>query len=265
MDPLSDHDFRPLSLDSERTMADDPMAMEAALSPTYVPTSDLWRVGTSLPVQEEVVFGPGVQLLSSEGSREGSTAAVGDIADRVNMMDIDSAVPAATGGHQQQQHDVYDDFAVAAMGTASAATLTTAGHGGEEQEHDLYDGLFCKLADPILQAPVAPPPPQPVNRTRKASRPSVSTRSSSRLAAKTLGVPVANRAQQRLMRELSFIDSTQQQASDVTVTEYLDMYAADLPERAARAIQAAARLGDKKLVKFLEAAVQEAGSLEMEA
>jgi hypothetical protein len=52
---------------------------------------------------------------------------------------------------------------------------------------------------------------------------------------------------------------------DEVVTEYLDMYANDLPEQAVRAIQKAAKLGKKKLVKMLEAVVQDAGAVEMEA
>ena len=67
------------------------------------------------------------------------------------------------------------------------------------------------------------------------------------------------------MKELSFIDHSQQQVPDEVVTEYLDMYANDLPEQAVRAIQKAAKLGNKKLVKMLEAVVQDAGAVEMEA
>lgn len=67
------------------------------------------------------------------------------------------------------------------------------------------------------------------------------------------------------MKELSFIDDSQQQVPDEVVTEYLDMYANDLPEQSVRAIQKAAKLGNKKLVKMLEAVVQDAGAVEMEA
>jgi hypothetical protein len=41
-------------------------------------------------------------------------------------------------------------------------------------------------------------------------------------------------------------------------------YADDLPEQAVKAIQTAARLGNKRFVKILEAVVQEADALEME-
>ena len=248
---------------------DDPTAPDDARgvvqSPVYVPVSDLWwekkeavaagvHNATAAGVhnaQDEVVFGPGVQLQAPHGSQGDPTDEVREISDLVTRMDIDTATE---------------------RGPATAMVMTESprappeGHGeGSQQQPNLYTGLFRELSAPILQAPTAPPPCSTMPRERKAKKPPVSTRSSVRLAARPSSVPVAHRAQHKLMRELSFIDSSQQQAPDAAVTEYLDLYADDLPEQAIKAIQAAARLGNKKLAKILKAVVQEADALEMEA
>lgn len=67
------------------------------------------------------------------------------------------------------------------------------------------------------------------------------------------------------MRKLEFVSTQQQQAPDAAVTEYIDLYAGDLLEMAVQAIRAATRAGNKKLVKVLEAIVQEPDAVEMEA
>jgi hypothetical protein len=61
-------------------------------------------------------------------------------------------------------------------------------------------------------------------------------------------VPVAERVQRKLMRELEFINP-QHSTPNAAVTEYIDMYGGDLPEQAIKAIRAATRLGNKKLAK----------------
>ena len=80
------------------------------------------------------------------------------------------------------------------------------------------------------------------------------TRSSLRLAARPSPVPVAERAQRKLMRELDFINN-QSPAPDAAITGYVDMYAGELPEQAVKALKAATRLSNKKLAKALAAIV----------
>jgi hypothetical protein len=49
------------------------------------------------------------------------------------------------------------------------------------------------------------------------------------------------------------------------VTAYVDLYGEDLPEQAIKAIRLVTRVGNKKLSKSLEALVQEAEAVELEA
>jgi hypothetical protein len=72
---------------------------------------------------------------------------------------------------------------------------------------------------------------------------------------------VAEQTTRKLMRELEFINNQKQRAPDAVVAEYIDMYAADLPEQA---IKAAARLGNKKLAKVQAAMVEESDATGME-
>jgi len=67
-------------------------------------------------------------------------------------------------------------------------------------------------------------------------------------------VPVAERAQRKLMRELDFINN-QSPAPDAAITGYVDMYAEELQEQAVKVLTAATRLSNKKLAKALAAIV----------
>jgi hypothetical protein len=49
------------------------------------------------------------------------------------------------------------------------------------------------------------------------------------------------------------------------VTEYIDLYGADLPEQAIKALRAATRLDNKELAKALAAMVDESDVVEMKA
>ena len=51
----------------------------------------------------------------------------------------------------------------------------------------------------------------------------------------------------------------------LAVTEYIDLYGAELPEQAIKAIRAATRLDNKELAKALAAMVDEYDAAEMEA
>ena len=86
------------------------------------------------------------------------------------------------------------------------------------------------------------------------------TRSSVRLAARRSHVPVSQRAQHKLMRELDFING-QSPVPDAAITEFVDMFREDLPEQA---IRAAAKMGNKKLSKALAAMAADLGAVEME-
>lgn len=71
-------------------------------------------------------------------------------------------------------------------------------------------------------------------------------------------------AQQKLMRELDFINAQETTAPDAVVTKYVDMYEGELPEQAVKAIRAATRMGNKKLAMVLAAMAAEAEAAEME-
>jgi len=88
-------------------------------------------------------------------------------------------------------------------------------------------------------------------------------RSSMRLVAEPSSVPVSQRAQQKLMRELDFLNSQETEA-DAAVTAYVDMYGDDLPKHAVKAIRAVTRMGNKKLAKVLAALAKEADAADME-
>ena len=72
-------------------------------------------------------------------------------------------------------------------------------------------------------------------------------RSSMRLVAEPSSVPVSQRAQQKLMRELDFLNSQETEPDAAAVTAYVDMYGDDLPKHAVKAIRAVTRMGNKKL------------------
>lgn len=70
-----------------------------------------------------------------------------------------------------------------------------------------------------------------------------STRSSLRFAPCPSKVLVAERAQQKLMHALEFVNNISA-APDAAMTAYVDLYASDLPEQAVKAIRVATRLGN---------------------
>jgi hypothetical protein len=77
-------------------------------------------------------------------------------------------------------------------------------------------------------------------------------------------VPVAERAQRKLMRGLEFLNP-QRRAPDAAVTEYIDLYGADLPEQAIKALREATWMDNKELAKALAAMVDESDAVEMDA
>lgn len=226
-------------------------------SPVYKPDSAL---GTdpaasvqehALPIQEDILFGPGVQLPDEHQLAE--------ISERVTRMDIDTAplskeLEAAgelagdmeAGGHLT---DVDDEFDVqvqqGATPTDSCAKFCST--------------MFRNAAALLLPRPTTPP--RKGGRGRK--RVMVATRSSTRLAGRPSPVPVAQRAQQKLMREMQFIDNPVL-APDAAITEFVDLFGQDLPADAVKAIRAATRMGNKQLSKVLAAMAAEAGAAEME-
>lgn len=73
----------------------------------------------------------------------------------------------------------------------------------------------------------------------------VATRSSLRQAARPSPVPVSQRAQQKLMRELQFID-TPTGPPDAAVTEYIDLYGQNLPRTCHRCDQGSCSHGQQE-------------------
>lgn len=123
--------------------------------------------------------------------------------------------------------------------------------------------MFRAATAPLLPRPASPPRRGGPSGTRGRKRVMVATRSSMRLAARPSTVPVAQRAQKKLMRELEFIN-TPSQAPDDAITKYIDMFGQELPVQAVEAIRAATRMDNKKLSKVLAAMTAESGAVEMD-
>jgi len=190
---------------------------------------------------------------------------VEEISDRVTRMDIDgtprsgmileaaggAAELAVAGGLGTDEATVEDGGQVVAGASGAAASVGCA--------------TFCKVIFKDTTAPLLPRPdtPQLPRASRSRKRLIVATRTSLRQAARPSPVPVSQRAQRKLMRELQFID-TPAAPPDSAATEYIDLYGQDLPDQAVDTIRAAARLGNKKLAKVLAALAAEAGAAEME-
>jgi hypothetical protein len=164
---------------------------------------------------------------------------VGDISEMVNKMDINPVADRDVAGSLEAED----------------------GHST-----DIYNGLFHELPAPILLSPPQASPSSRLSKTRvpRKKKTLAAMRTSLRQAARPCTVPVDERATRKLMRELEFVSSQQQQAPDAAVAEYVDLYTGDLPELAVEAIKKATRLGNKKMIKVLEAIVQEADAVEME-
>ena len=123
--------------------------------------------------------------------------------------------------------------------------------------------MFRNDPEPVLLRPASPPRQASLPGTRGRRRTQASTRSSLHLTAcRPSPVPVAQRAQRKLMRELDFING-QSLAPDAAVTEFVDMFGEDLPEQAVKAIRAATKMGNKELSKALAAMAAESAA-EME-
>lgn len=234
---------------------------EAPSSPVYRPVSSLWAGESAQDhaaletVQPQIMFGPGIQLSDNTNSSEGEQ--VQNISELVTRMEIDSV----------------DEMETAAPGSGCTDGLEpTLERSEDEAEVEMeaagFDdpaawSLFRALPDPVLGTPPPPPQRQPPPRQSRLRKTMASTRSSLRLAARPSTVPVDQRAQEKLMKELSFINS-QPPAPDAAVTNYIDMYGADLPEEAIKAIRAATRMGNKELAKVLAAMAEEAAAVDVE-
>jgi hypothetical protein len=125
--------------------------------------------------------------------------------------------------------------------------------------------LFKELPAPLLPTPESPPPRATLPRASKQRKRKTlqATRLSLRQAAKPSAVPVAERAQRKLMRELECLNP-QCRAPDAAVTKYIDLYGADLPEQAIKALRPATRMDNKELAKALAAMVDEYDAVEMD-
>lgn len=217
-------------------------------SPIYRPTSDLWA-GPSRGAQPvlEITFGPGVQL--------------DDISERVTRMDIDG------GGREADGPGVggYDPAVQCTMNRSGTPVAAQAeGLGVEavttnDEYAAFHAGMFTAVSEPVLSRPDLPPPSSSRRRRILAAL----VRSSPRLAARPSTVPVAERAQQKLMRELAFVGS-KSAAPDAAVTAYVDLVGHELPEQAVQAIRAATRLGNSELTRVLEVIAAESGPMGME-
>ncbi|CAD6268904.1 unnamed protein product [Miscanthus lutarioriparius] len=125
--------------------------------------------------------------------------------------------------------------------------------------------MFRKVPEPLLPRPASP---QVVKKqadqssTRRRRRTLAPTRSSLRQATRPSPVPVAQRAQLKLMRELDFING-EPRAPDAAITEYVDSFGHDLPEKAIKALRTTAKMDNKELCKALAAIAAELGGDEI--
>ena len=207
----------------------DPMTLEATVPPpTQSPHLCFYPDNSGeAPLSPEYVP---TSLLGAGSVQEVKEMRDIEIADLVHRMEIDTE-----GGHEMDEEGV-DGAAAAADGR----------------------GLFKELPSPLLPTPTPTALQEPPHggRSRKTM---TSTRCSLRLAAKPSPVPVAQRAQFKLMKELDFV-SRQAVAPDAAVTAYAD----DLPDQAITAIRATTRMANKKLVKVLAAMVEQVAGAAME-
>lgn len=227
--------------------------------------------GAAANVPQEILFGPRVQLPDptmgagpdgpfdpTRSARSSDEGQVDDISAQVTRMDIDAdasppsmgefgadPIPHATEERDGGDDDIDDDIDFSA---------------GDGQA--FCNSVFRPAAAPLLPRPPSPPP-RTDSRSGRARRTMASTRSSLRLANRPSRVPVAKRAQHRLMRELDFVNS-QSPAADAVVNAYIDQFADSLPEQAVMALRAATRLGDRRLNKTLAAIVQGSEMVDME-
>lgn len=225
-------------------------------SPVYVPVSS--TTGTNTCSQEDgaILLGPGVQLpVESQ---------VAEISHQVTRMDIDVDLLAEDDGGATGFTDA--GLQAADKGSADDARHETeATVEGDKAADPPSCAAFCKGIFKEAAAPLLPrPATTPRQRGRGHKKVMVATRSSLRQAARPSPVPVSQRAQWKLMRELQFID-TPTRPPDAAVTEYIDLYGQDLPAQAIEKLSVAAGLGNKQLVKVLAALAAEAGAVEMEA
>ncbi|KAG0541121.1 hypothetical protein BDA96_03G468800 [Sorghum bicolor] len=208
--------------------------------PECRPVSTMWRPAEP----REVVVGPEVQMDDPERRPESLMA---DIPDQV-VFGKGSAL--GTG-------DVSDVDDHAIQETTDQYTLDEETAEGPDDACAAFCARMFKPASaPILPRPDSPPPP-------RSKAPTAATRSSKRLAAQQSSVPVAERAQHRLRRELSFIDG-KSAAPDAAIKAYVQSHGNDLPEQAIKAITAATRLDDMALSRALAAIAAELGAAEME-
>jgi len=181
-------------------------------SPEYRPVSKLWRAGGSLEARpsaahegaklKEVVFGPGVQLPGPDRPGEVQVATISEL---VTQMDIDDTGRAMG---TSSASDVEDPIAVDDAGADDDADVDeyaayAPGGGLGAASVDPCDALFRGIPPPVLLDPDPTPQHQATRGRRAATGP---TRSSTRLAMRPSSVPVAHRAQRKLMRELDFIN-----------------------------------------------------------
>lgn len=278
-DPMLDESLGVFSFPGEGLQMPSPVYVPVSAS--FVPRSDLYNTngqgrgsgledtyGQGRNAEDEILFGPGVQLAATPQMGEDSNAAgpkiqgmvdhqVMAISDRVTMMEIDQVgdqveeaahvglIPEEESLAQKEPvEDVREEY-------VQEDEYETAAQKG--------CAAFCKNIFKDAAAPLLPKPAVIAGRKKVA----VATRSSLRQAAKPSQVPVSQRAQQKLMRELQFID-TPKGAPDAAATEFIDLYGHDLTEKALEAISAAAQLGNKELVSALAALAAEGGSVEME-
>lgn len=232
----------------------------------------------------EVVFRPGVQL---EGADAGPDA-MEDIMDRVTNMDIDetaqgtgsSPVPLdarVMAAQAEKEKDpvahVKDRYEVMPVAGREEDAVEDAADQGEvdayasaeQDEADAYASFAASMFKPtpaqVLQRPEQSAPVS----TRSRKQYAAPSRSSKRQAERPSAVPVAERAQLKLMRDLDFVNNSKTPAPDAAVTAYIDSYGHDLLSAAVKVLRAATKMGNKELSRVLEAIAAEVGTAELEA
>jgi len=188
-DPLTDHSFWASTPMSPPLRYDDPMSLEASLlvdpavGPRYSPDSS---------GDDPISPGPGIQPQTSGEPQMGSTKNVGGGL-------TPAPQPQASFEDLRLGQDLYEGSAQLDGGLPAADDDQQA---DGQTAVEFCSRLFKELPPPLLPTLESPPPRATLPHTRKPRKRKTlqATRSSLRLAAKPSAVPVAERAQRKLMR-----------------------------------------------------------------
>lgn len=125
------------------------------------------------------------------------------------------------------------------------------------EANELDSRAFVELEQPVYSStPVTKASGAAKPRATKTPAVTAQRPKSARQAANKSGIPVAKRAQHRLVKELQFVSSSET-VDDKALSEYLKLYKSPLPQKAIDAIRKAIRLSHKPMARALAAVAQD--------